>query len=463
MLTLLVGFVGAVVLALVGGARRTDTSLARFEAWSRAASAEIDAGDATPAQIARLRRVPGVAAVAELYQLTLVSASRFLAVAGQVDDRFGSDVDRARVVDGRLADQTRSDEITIGESLASEMHLEVGDRLTFHSYAPADIEVARANNATDPKPHGPDVSFRVVGIVRRPLDLGGRGTAGGVVVPTAAFVGKYRDQIGSFGGSILRVRTEHGDADLPRVTRAAKRIFGGSEVFSLQSLSIEGQGAQNAIDVTTVGLYLAAAVAALTGLVGMGIALSREIALADGDQLTLSALGVRPRSRMLAAAAVGVPVAVAGAAFALVGATVASQWFPIGIAAEAEPDPGIRVDSLALAIGAAVVLLVVLAISVVAAARTARASRVPFERRRAQVWRREQSPSSARRRRWPRGCGSRSTRAGPGPGSRSAPRSSGRRSESWLWSRCWCSRRASITSCRRRRRTGGHGTPRPVT
>ena len=47
---------------------------------------------------------------------------------------------------------------------------------------------------------------------------------------------------------------------------------------------------------TTVGLYLAGAVALLTGLVGAGIALSREIALADADQLTLSSLGMRPRA-----------------------------------------------------------------------------------------------------------------------------------------------------------------------
>ncbi len=375
-LTLLVGFVGAVVLALVGGARRTDTSLARFEASSRSASIEIDVGDATPAQVERLRRSPGVAAIAELYQLTVESpGDRFLPVAGQVDERFGNVVDRARVVEGRQAVQSRVDEVTIGEALAAQLRIRVGDRLRFRSYSPADIEAARANNADTPTPHGPHVALRVVGIVRRPLDLGGRGAAGGVVVPTVAFVERYRDQIGSFGGSILRIRTVHGDADLAEVTRAAKKIFGTSPDYSIQGLSIEGQGAQNAIDVTTVGLFLAAAVAAVAGFVGMGIALSREIALVDTDQLTLSALGVRPRARVLAAAAIGVPVAVVGALLALVGAVLASPLFPIGVASEAEPDPGIRVDGIVLAIGAAGVVIVVLVISVLAATRTARAAR----------------------------------------------------------------------------------------
>ncbi len=119
----------------------------------------------------------------------------------------------------------------------------------------------------------------------------------------------------------------------------------------MTSLSIEGQGAQNAIDVTTVGLYVAAGIAALTALVGIAIALSREISLNDVNQLTLSALGLRPRHRAFAAAAVGVPVAVVGAAVAVVGAVLASPIFPIGVAAKAEPDPGIRLDAAAIGLG----------------------------------------------------------------------------------------------------------------
>lgn len=377
-LTLLAGFVGAVVLALVGGARRTDTSLARFEDRSRAASLELDVGDATPEHLAEFGRVRGVAAVGELYQLTLISKGRkFLPVAGQVDDRFGRVVDRARVVEGRLADQSNPDEVTIGESLAADLGLRIGDHLDFTSYTPDDVVQAQTSNAGAPPPHGPKVSLRIVGIVRRPLDLGGRGTAGGVVVPTAAFVAKYRDRIGTFGGSILRVRTQRGRSDVPHVARAAKRIFGGSDLFSFQSLSIEGQGAQNAIDVTTVGLYLAAAVAAVTGLVGLGIAMSREVAVVDGDQRTLSALGVRPLARVTAAAAVGVPVALGGAALAVVGAAGASPLFPIGIARRAEPDPGVRLDPLVLAAGAALVLITVLVMAALAGMRTARLGRAP--------------------------------------------------------------------------------------
>ena len=52
-LTVLVGFAGAVVLALVAGARRTDSAVARFEtAQPSRPTVEIDAGDTTPAELA---------------------------------------------------------------------------------------------------------------------------------------------------------------------------------------------------------------------------------------------------------------------------------------------------------------------------------------------------------------------------------------------------------------------------
>ena len=210
-LTLLVGFVGAVVLALVAGARRTDTSLERFEQSSRAGTVEVDVGDASAAEIDRFRRSPGVAAAAQLYQFTMVSpGDAFLSVAAEVDDRMGRTVDRARIVEGRTANLRRADEVTIGEQLARELHLRVGDRLRFASYSPADIDALRVDNSQLVPPHGPRVSFRVVGIVRRPLDLGGRGAAGGVVVLTPAFYERYRDRIGTFAGSLLRVRTRAG-------------------------------------------------------------------------------------------------------------------------------------------------------------------------------------------------------------------------------------------------------------
>ena len=135
-LTLLVGFVGA-VLASVAGARRTASALDRFRESTLAADLEINVGDVTTDQLRAFRSVKGVAGVAELRRLALIPArTGDLAIGGAVDTRFGRIVDRARVLRGRHADPSAPLEIEIGENLAAELGLDLGDHLEFVSFTP---------------------------------------------------------------------------------------------------------------------------------------------------------------------------------------------------------------------------------------------------------------------------------------------------------------------------------------
>src|SRR5439155_26184778 len=86
-LTALVGVAGGVVLGAVAGARRTSTALDRFERHSLAADLEVDAGDATPAQLRSFARSPSVVAVAQLQQLAIDFRGRFLPLAAAVGGR----------------------------------------------------------------------------------------------------------------------------------------------------------------------------------------------------------------------------------------------------------------------------------------------------------------------------------------------------------------------------------------
>jgi hypothetical protein len=364
LLTLLVGFVGVVVLASVAGARRTASALTRFDDESLAADVEVNAGFATPEQMREFARTPDVATIGELRQLTLFNNDvNFLPTAGPTTPVFGNRVDRARLVAGREA--RRADEITVGEGFVERFGFHLGDRVSFQSLSPEQIE--RELESGPLRGEGPEVTLRVVGIVRRPLDLGGRGAAGGVLVLTRAFVDEYGDRIGSYAGSVLRVRTRHGAADVPEVVAAARRIFGRNDSFQTLSLAVEGEAARSAIDVTTVALWLVAAVAGLAGAVAIAIALARYMAPASADQEVLRALGARPRERWAATFATTVPIAVVGAVVAGIGAWVASPIFPIGVARDAEPDPGFRADGLVLFAGAATVAAIVLAIGALAA------------------------------------------------------------------------------------------------
>jgi len=364
-LVLLVGVAGGAVLAASAGARRTHSSLARFEEGTAGATFEIDVGDATPQQIQALRKVPVVEGVGQLRQVALYSeAAGFLPTAGPVGRSFGRDIDRSRLVEGRWAHGV--DELNIGEGLAARLDLQVGDRLPFGSFTQEQIDSGDLENGTF-DPHGPAVDFRVVGIVRRPLDLGVRGEAGGVVVPTRAFMRAYADRIGSFSGTILRVRTRNGDADAARISAAAHAIFGGSDSFSVQSLGIEGRGARNAIGVTTAGLWVLAAVTAVAGLVAIALAMARRMAGGADEQDALRSLGLRRRQRWAAVAVQSVPIAVGGGLLAAAVAALASPAFPLGVARQAEPEPGFRLDPTVLGLGFVLVATVVLVVGAVAA------------------------------------------------------------------------------------------------
>ena len=109
----MVGIAGAAVLGAAAGARRTQTSLDRFERATRSADVEVDVGDATAAQLAAFRREPNVATVAELRELAISLHGEFLPLAAAVDSRFGTIVDRPDLVAGRLQRLSAPDELVI--------------------------------------------------------------------------------------------------------------------------------------------------------------------------------------------------------------------------------------------------------------------------------------------------------------------------------------------------------------
>src|SRR5438874_8496228 len=203
-LRLLVGIVGAVVLATAAGARRSDSALGRFNNWSGESSVEIHIPDPTSAQLTAFGRVPEVSGFAVLQGL-FINEPRApnLGAAVAVDTKLGRVVDRARIIAGRAANPLAVDEITIGETLAAQLHLGVGGHLDAESFTPAQAKAMLAGGTFPATPEGPRLRFRIVGIVRRPLDLGRKGALGGVIVLTPAFHRAYATRVGQWI-SILR-------------------------------------------------------------------------------------------------------------------------------------------------------------------------------------------------------------------------------------------------------------------
>jgi ABC-type lipoprotein release transport system permease subunit len=379
-LALVVGVVGAVVLATVAGARRSETSLRRFNMWSRSADVQFQVGSLTAptrGQVVALGRAQGVASFAALH----VFAMQFPGLpnvngAAAVDANFGTVVDRARVIAGRAVNPSAVDEITIGESLAAKLHLGVGGSLAARSYSSAQV-AAYADGMLLGPPMGPRLRFRVVGIVRRPLDLGNTSAAGGVLTETIAFNRHYSGRIGSFA-TLFRIRTQHAD-DVPHVVAAAKQIFAGALFVRVTPIATENNGAQDAIDVLSAALWVFAGLVAVAGGAAVAIVLSREISLASVDQGVLRSLGLTRRQRATIVGCPALIVAGAGLLLAVLGAIAMSPLYPIGVARRADPDPGLHVDGLVVTVGVVAIAAFIVAIALFAALRSTRRSAVEPE------------------------------------------------------------------------------------
>jgi ABC-type lipoprotein release transport system permease subunit len=377
-LAILVGLLGAMVLAVVAGARRTGTALDRFRTWSHSADLELAvSGSPSAARLDALRRDPSIVAIADLraFGLVVPHALDLVAIGAPQGPEFGTTVDRGRVIAGRAVDPNAPDELAIGESLATQLHLHVGDTLTTTSYSVAQIDAVLGGTQDVGPLAGPRVTFHIVGIVRRPLDLSDRAESGGFLVLSPAFTRAYTGRIGVFG-SYLRIRTRGGAAGLDAATAVARKQF-GETLFDTEGLAIETNGARDAVHVIAVSLWILGIVAALAVLTVLVQLLSRELAGSGAEYAGTRALGMTRAQRVAASAPFVTIVAAGGALIAAVGAVALSPLFPIGVARRAEPNLGVHVDwTVVPAGGIAIVGLLAIAGAIAAW----RASRITSDR-----------------------------------------------------------------------------------
>ena len=287
-LIVIVGLVGAIVMATAAGARRSSTAFDRFDAFSRAADLEVLTGHGTTeAQLAKFQKTPGIAQIARLNVFVLVPvALPDKLIAASVDGKLGNDLDRYQLAAGRRANPDVADEFTVSESFAKLLHLRVGSVLDTVSMAPAQFEKSLTGKDPGP-PTGPRVALHVVGIIRLPLDLGDRGTVGGVIVLTPAFNRTYLNKIALFS-PVLHVHVAHAATDLAPVQRAAQQIFGNNAFASIRPTAADNKSANDAINVLALALWIFAAIAAVAGIVTIAVVMAREFSSTRIDEETLA-------------------------------------------------------------------------------------------------------------------------------------------------------------------------------
>ncbi|HWC11039.1 MAG TPA: hypothetical protein VG455_07445, partial [Acidimicrobiales bacterium] len=167
-LAVLTGVVGGSVIAALAGARRTDTAYPRFLAGTNGFDVLVTNGGTTAENANRvfdfeaIRSRPEVADAAKLhiYVPTGTTPSgrpvgvEDVVVLSDADGRFGRELNRARLLEGRLP--RGAHELAITFLAGDQLGLQVGDVLPLRLTGPA-----AAGSAFG----GPPESFRIVGEV----------------------------------------------------------------------------------------------------------------------------------------------------------------------------------------------------------------------------------------------------------------------------------------------------------
>lgn len=399
LLIVVVGLGGGVALTALAGARRADTAVPRFLAYSEPMTGGVFFGNsftqpprvsgpaadsvAPPPYTSGVLSLPEVAAygrVLYLFTATNGNAAGVVNTFGVADPSVGRKANRPYVVAGRFPDPAAPLEVGVNELAASRLHLRVGSTIHLHSYSLAQAAGLTGNPSSPGRPSGPSYVLRVSGVLRFPSDVN-------AIVPlaarqdvnyegqqdvflTPAFVAQMAHEQGVKiqqmpGMNVFGVRLRHGTADWHSFVVAAKALAArtGTSINFQEGDPLGSEAAarsaQRGTHVEAVALALFGGLAALVTLLLVGQAVIRQLRSDARDRATLRSLGA---SRFqLAALGMVAPsvVALGGAVLAFAVSALASPLMPIGLARTAEIHPGFAVN-VAITVGGAACLAVIL-------------------------------------------------------------------------------------------------------
>lgn len=399
-LTLLIALASGTAMAAVAGAKRGANAVERLQAQTLPATLLVQ--PATPGfDWAPVRALPEVEALAEVVFSAFeidgrLAAESFMLPPADAEAMWS--VERPVVIEGRLADPDRADEVVVTPAFMETFGKGVGDNVALGLYTPEQIDTAQgpdtaSTNLTDlwiltgrqqaagaaagvdrneaTPAAGPVVPATIVGVIRSPM-FGDRLDTPGFVVPSAGLYAQYTPNL--LGAERLAsvnalVRLDGGEAAIPEFLAGLSDVTGRADIDIFNLATLTRLKISEATGFEAISLLVVAIVASAAAIVLVGIAVARYAALAVTDLHMLRAVGLTPWQRRLAAAAGPTVAAIVGTALGAVAALIASRWFPIGTAAFVEPAPGMHVDAGVLAAGLIGVPVIVAAGAVVVAVR----------------------------------------------------------------------------------------------
>lgn len=366
-----VGLSAGLVLALVAGARRSDTAIDRFVAESGAHDLMVINGipgtfDFAEVDLDEVAALPGVAdsqradvlAASGRTEAGLLIDTTTVNFLADPSGRIGGEFSAFKYLEGRPADPDEPNEVVATFRTAESFDLEVGSTIETNFldeeelgrlFTPVDQGGTTFDALADVPPFE---LLRVVGIA---VDPGGLAPPAGddttTLWMTPAATEAYA---GSAVIEVLLVDLEDGAAGESAFLERLQVLGGGQPVLTVSTAEDAGQAGRTVTPIVQA-LYLAAALVAVVTLLVAGQVLARQAAAEAADDPTLRALGwtrvdlvgLRVAKAMVMGVVAGFVAAGVGLAF--------SPLFPLGLAGIAEPDTGVDLDGLVLVGGAVAV------------------------------------------------------------------------------------------------------------
>lgn len=372
----LIGLLTGVVLAVVAGARRTDTAYERYLERADAEDVVItEFGPNNPQfqvildAIGAMHSVERVAATVPLLALPHDQDIRFRDFEAGMDETFLYDMDRPKVVAGRLPDPDRPDEVFVNREAEARLGLGVGDTLELRAM-------------TAPEYYGGGVVDESVGEWRR-FTVTGIGVLPNEVVPIAPFDGSaavvftpayLREHLDEdFDYSYLHIRLHDGASasDFRREFEAELSALDiPVEIVPFIDAGARQAKVERSIRPQARALLLFGALLAVIGVLVIGQLLARHLVLDEDQRRFLWGLGYT-RRQLVAVTTLRLLVLLGGAGVVVaVVAAALSGAFPIGPALVAEPDPGLALDGRVLVPGVVLMVAVFLGVGCAAVIRS---------------------------------------------------------------------------------------------
>jgi hypothetical protein len=385
---LLIGLIGGIGMAALAGARRSQSSYPQFLASTNPSdltmfvySGSSDFLGTTFSLTKTISHLAGVERVVtalgpQMVPLAANGAPRLsvlsnVVITGSLDG-MSLTQDRLAVVEGRLANPRRADEIVMTASAARILGVRVGQMVPLGFYSDA-----QTNSPDFGSPRVVPrlkVKARLVGLVvpntqliQDDIDR----TYGAVFLDQALTQKLNHLEPGELVPALYGVQIDHAHATITQVERELIGVVPRGATYEFHVTSSVDSQVELAIKPESVALGAFGAIAALVCLVLAAQAISRLLRRGEEDRRVLRALGASPAAAVFEGL-LGVLVAVAlGALLAFAVAALLSPFAPLGPVRPVYPGGRFAIDWTVLGVGVAVLILGLSAIAVAQANRRA--------------------------------------------------------------------------------------------